>query len=167
MKHSKIYIISDAKGIGKTTTLQKWVAINNKISGFLTPVVNGKRMFYNIETKKLLPMETNKNGFEVGKYIFDKNSFEKVSKTIKQQWNNEVGKQIIIDEIGPLEIEKNLGFNELIVYLLNNLSVDKPDLILVVRENCLKSFLEKYKFKNVKSFTLNQFKNHFNIITNT
>ena len=156
----KIYILSDKKGIGKTTSLQKWVKINPQLKGFLTPLVNGKRMFQIIETNDFIPMETKNKNLKIGRYIFDKNSFDKVEKIILKSLFEENSKTIIVDEIGPLEINKNKGFHDLVLKLINGRNFNS-DLFFVVRESCLKNFIVKYKPTHFEILNLKEFNNRF------
>lgn len=157
MKH-KVVILCDAVGSGKTTALQEWVKQTPNALGFLSPVVNAKRMFQNIETGELIPMETENKDLEVGRFAFDSSNFKLVEDAIKQYFQQTTTEYLVIDEIGPLEIKKNLGFHELLLYLLKNISVSSPNLLLVVRNYVLEDFLIKYTFDNVIVLSVHEFK---------
>ncbi|WP_452220877.1 nucleoside-triphosphatase [Lacinutrix salivirga] len=159
MKSNTVYIISDAKRSGKTTALQTWLKDKTTISGFLSPVVNGKRIFFNIENKTFIPMETNNKDLKIGNYAFDNASFKHVEETILTLWEAKSTKCIVLDEIGPLEIESGLGFHNLILHLSKTIDQNKPDLLFVVRDYCLDRFLNKYPFKKPKIMTVKQFEN--------
>lgn len=161
MKRNQVYILSDSIGVGKTTAIQEWVKKTDNIFGFLSPDINGKRMFQNIESGKLIPMETEQKDLIVGKYDFDSESFKRVEKKIQEAWEAKTSDYIVLDEIGPLEIKKSLGFHELLINLQEENVQDKPNLLFVVRDYCLEVFLEKYDFKNVHVMTLEQFKSDF------
>lgn len=162
MNRNRVIILSDAIRTGKTTALQEWVKTTTNITGFLSPDVNGKRMFQNIETGDLLPMETEHKDLIVGKYAFDSKSFNHVETIIFEAWEIATSNFIVLDEIGPLEIYKNLGFHNLLIKLQAETGSKQSNLLLVVRDTCLDDFLKKYNFKNVKILTLNQFKSEFN-----
>ena len=162
MNHNQVFILSDAIRTGKTTALHKWVKNASNIVGFLSPDVDEKRMFQNIKTGDLMPMETEHQDLVVGKYAFDSKSFCHVENTILEAWETATSNYIVLDEIGPLEINKSLGFHNLLIRLQAETPSDQPNLLLVVRNSCLDDFLKKYNFKNVKVLTLSQFKNNFN-----
>ncbi len=161
MKQAKTYILSDAIRSGKTSALQNWAKKTPNVVGFLTPDIGEKRVFQNIETGKILPMEVEKGDLIVGKYNFDSQSFLYVEKYILKAYHSSGSKYIVLDEIGPLEIKKNLGFHNLLLQLQDNMDLVGPDLFFVVRDYCLEEFLEKYNFKNIETISLNAFKNRF------
>lgn len=163
MHNPKIYILSDKKGIGKTTSLQKWVKINPQLKGFLTPIVNGKRMFQIIETNNYLPMETESKELIIGRYSFNKKNFETVAQMVLKLSSGNSNQTIIIDEIGPLEINKNQGFHNLVLKL-TEIAANNPKLFFVVRESCLQDFITKYKLKNFEVINLKDF--HHKFLTN-
>lgn len=161
MNRTKTIILSDTIRIGKTTTLQIWVKEMPHVAGFLSPVIDGKRMFQDIRTGQQIPMETEHKDLEVGKYAFDSASFTKVEEKIRELWNEQSLDYLVIDEIGPLEIRKDKGFHQLIKYLSLSNSEQRPQLVFVVRDYCLDEFIEKYHFPNVEVFSLPEFKHHF------
>ena len=157
----KVIILSAAKRSGKTTALKKWVQGRSDISGFLSPDVDGIRMFENIETGEMIPMEDRNGDLEIGRFVFDSSGFEKVEKSIKKSWEEGVSEYLVIDEIGPLEINKNLGFHELLLYLQKNMTQNSPILFLVVRDYLLDEFLTKYGFEDVKISSLEEFSENY------
>jgi len=158
---NEVIILSDDKGIGKTTTLKNWVKDKSNIAGFLSPVFNGKRMFLNVETGAMIPMETEQKDLKVGKYAFDASSFDQVEKSFLKSWQEASNNFLVLDEIGPLEINKNLGFHELLLHVIEHSSENSPHLILVVRKDCIKAFLPKYKFQNTRILSMKEFKRLF------
>jgi len=161
MSSEGIYIISDEKGIGKTTSLQNWVKNNPKVSGVLSPIVSGKRMFQIIESKAFIPMEAGETTLKVGKYTFNKESFDVAEKAILNTLSNKSASFIILDEIGPLEIKQSLGFHNLLVKLFQQNLIENSTFIFVVRKSCLNGFLTKYKIQNPKVLCLEAFKLKF------
>jgi nucleoside-triphosphatase THEP1 len=159
MHNQKIYILSDKKGIGKTTSLQKWIESKSYLKGFLSPLVEGKRMFQIIETQEFIPMETKSKDLKIGKYLFDQKSFDKVEQIVLNTFLAGTKDTIILDEIGPLEINKNLGFHNLVLRLINTRKEYKSNLLFVVRQSCLKDFINKYKLSDYEIFNLDKF-NH-------
>ena len=156
MSNQRVFILSDKKGIGKTTSLQKWIEHKTNVVGFLSPIVDGIRMFQIIETGEFIPMETKSQDFKIGKYVFDKTSFEMVEKIVLKAFMNQCKKIIVIDEIGPLEINKNQGFHSLVQKLIN--TINSSRLFFVVRESCLNDFIIKYKLSKVEVLNLTEFK---------
>jgi len=156
-----IYILSDAIRTGKTTTLKNWAECTPNVVGFLSPEIHGRRMFQDIETDELIPMETESNDLIVGKFAFDSSSFVHVKTEILKAWEDAVADFIVLDEIGPLEINKGLGFHDLVLHLQEESSLKKPNLLFVVRDNCLEAFIEKYSFHNLLTMDLKQFRNNF------
>jgi len=94
---------------GKTTSLINWSAVRNDLYGILTPVVGGKRVFMNAQTKEQFPMEATgeEETLAVGRFEFSKTGFDKAIQIIRDAMTKEGW--LLIDEIGPLEI-KGEGF---------------------------------------------------------
>jgi len=160
MKQRKTYILSDSIRRGKTTALQEWVKQTPNVAGFLSPDIKGKRMFLDIKTGRLLEMEKTNGSLSIGKFTFDKHSFEYVENSIKTAWQSNTVDFIVLDEIGPLEIKKNLGFHELLLYLQDTAKNAHAHLIFVVRDYCLDDFKSKYRFNHIKVLTINDLKNN-------
>ncbi|WP_111684104.1 nucleoside-triphosphatase [Winogradskyella tangerina] len=160
MSNNKVYILSEAIRTGKTTALQDWIKKRSNVTGFLTPDINGKRMFFDIETGQLLDMEKPNGELSVGKFNFDKKSFEYIEKSVRNSWDLCHAEFMVIDEIGPLEIRKDSGFHQLVLHLLSTINEATPDLLFVVRDNCLEEFVSKYNFKEVKILRIVDIKNN-------
>jgi nucleoside-triphosphatase THEP1 len=84
----------------------------------------------------------------VGKYLFSAQGFAKASHILQQIACNSTT-EIIVDEIGPLELNNN-GFAFVLKDLLkqNNLN-----LLLVVREGLVQSVIDYFSLKNVTIIT--------------
>src|SRR5436190_309118 len=100
-----IYIVSGPVQTGKTTRLMEWCSDKENVFGIATPVVQGLRVFYDLNEKTIFPMEADvedKDILQIGKYIFSKSAFKKAEKIIVDG----IGKSeyLVIDEIGPLEL---------------------------------------------------------------
>ncbi len=158
MVPSKVFILTGAIQSGKTTALKAWIDKKELVAGFLSPVIDGKRMFLDIETMNLIPMESDRKDLEVGRYVFDAISFDRMERNVKKAWQQAKADFIVIDEIGPLEINKDQGFHELLCDLQGTLQDNRPNLLMVIRESCVEPFLSKYTFKDVKVLTLVEFK---------
>ncbi|MBF8456842.1 NTP transferase domain-containing protein [Kaistella sp. G5-32] len=156
--NNKIYIFSDKIGSGKTTLLKNWFENNENISGFLSPKVNGKRVFENLETGEQRLLEVEHSSLQIGKYSFDPEVFSWAESELSKQLNSQK-EWLIIDEIGPLEIRKEKGFHELILKILNDESSNYPKIVFVVRDFMVDEFIEKYQFQNPKILPKNFFVN--------
>ncbi|MGF2413129.1 MAG: nucleoside-triphosphatase [Ferruginibacter sp.] len=101
---NKIIILTGEIQTGKTTLLQQFCLQQNNIAGILTPIVNGKRMFY-IAEKDFFAMEThgNEEQLAIGKYLFSTAAFTKANAILLDASKSIELKYLIIDEIGPLE----------------------------------------------------------------
>jgi len=132
MKRLKVYILSDAIRTGKTTALQQWVEKTKSVTGFLSPDIDGKRMFLDIQTGKLIPMETSNKDLIVGKYAFDTNSFKYAENKLLEAW-------------------------KMLLQLQPEANRDYPNLLFVVRDYCLDEFIEKYGYEEAEVLSLKTF----------
>lgn len=156
--NNKIYIFSDKIGSGKTTLLKNWFENSENISGFLSPKVNGKRVFENLETGEQRLLEVENSSLQIGKYSFDPEVFSWAESELLKQLHSEK-EWLIIDEIGPLEIRKEKGFHDLILKIIADQSSIEPKIIFVVRDFMVEEFIEKYNFQNPKILSKNYFIN--------
>jgi nucleoside-triphosphatase THEP1 len=126
-----IFILTGPIQTGKTTSLEKWIISQPDVRGILTPVIDGKRMFRDIETGQLFMMEAKENESEVwkiGKFVFSKVQFERAEKILLKAGNT--NGWLVIDEVGPLELQEK-GFLHVIKKLL---AERKGPILLVVRD---------------------------------
>ena len=131
MPEPGVYILTAPVQTGKTTSLVNWSAKRNDVYGILTPIVDGKRVFMNAHTKEQFPMEAiegEKEVLTVGRFIFSKRNFDKAIQIIREAIDKK--KWLIIDEIGPLELQGR-GFHDILREVLLK---RKGNLLLVVRE---------------------------------
>lgn len=152
MMKPEVFILSGPIQSGKTTRLIKWCEGRNDVTGILTPDVDGKRFFFDIETKNLFLMEAREdegNILSIGKYKFSKSAFERASQILLNAINKNSG-WIIIDEVGPLEL-KGEGFSEVIKKLF--LIPSELNIILVVRENLFDTVLQYFNIKEYRLFS--------------
>lgn len=145
---SKINIVTGNIKTGKTTRLMKWALSQNNIDGIFQPVIDEKRFIYHIGSRTLRKLETSEteNITTIGKYNFS-------NETLAWAQNILIGcisknlDWIIIDEIGPLELNGN-GLEPAITNVIlqrNNIS---SQILCVVRETMLELFLQHYKLQN-------------------
>lgn len=152
---NKISIITGEINSGKTSFLEKQVLNRKDVGGILTPKINGKRFFKNISTQEIFEMETiasNNQCIQIGNYFFSKDGFEKANKILVDSVHY---LNLVIDEIGPLEINEKGFFNTLLFLLQNNF---KHHLILVVRKKLIDTVLQKFSIQNL-SFEITDINN--------
>jgi nucleoside-triphosphatase THEP1 len=70
----------------------------------------------------------------IGKYVFSSRAFERASRVLDEALQQKSG-WIIVDEIGPLELQEK-GFYQIVKRLLTDMS-ENVKLIFVVRKNLL------------------------------
>lgn len=147
---SKIYIYTGKIKSGKTTNLFRWCIGKTSIGGVLQPVIDGKRFFYSIRNKELIQLEPfndfNKDTIQIGKYNFLIKGFNKAKATLIEDFQQDLD-WLIIDEFGPLEFDGK-GLEPVITEILISKENFKGNLLVVIRENLLDMFLEKYKLKD-------------------
>lgn len=127
----KVWILTGPIQSGKTTSLVKWTENRNDVYGILTPLVEGKRVFMNVQSRQLFLMEAKEGETEtltVGRFIFSKNNFSKAVQIIRDGIDKDGW--LIIDEIGPLEL-KGEGFAEILKEVLLR---RQHKIILVIRD---------------------------------
>ena len=151
-----VIILTGDKQSGKTTFLKNWCVTQQYIAGILTPIVDDKRCFYDIETTAFSNMEVathpplNEGILIVGKYFFSQQNFAKAATTLMDACANSSLKYLIIDEIGPLELKQQKGFNQALLFVLEHLQ-KKVQLIIVVRQNCIEDIVQLLNVYNRQS----------------
>lgn len=162
-----LYVFSDATRVGKTTSIEVWCRNRMDIGGFLSPLHDGKRIFYFIAKKQFVEMElvsqASKEIWNIGRYSFSKSAFDEATKVLTDDWQE--GKQIcVLDEYGPLEQEdKGLLPNLNPVILAAGNSVDQH-LLVVVRKSILNQFVSRYRVGNI--FDMQTIKHFFSMHQN-
>jgi len=142
-KKKMVHILTGSINSGKTSFLENWCNGRQDVAGVLSPVVDGDRMFMNIQTKEIFRMVADENEREVllvGRYRFSKEAFGKAQNILRESKYGEGW--LIIDEVGPLEL-RGEGFYEVIMELLQDANI-KRNILFVVREGkineCLRVF---------------------------
>ena len=148
--NKKIYIVTGNIKAGKTTFVEKWIKSKTNVAGIIQPVINGERFIKNISSnnyKKLTTDVINSTTIKIGKYLFDTETFS----WAKDQLNEAVKTKpewLVIDEFGILELDGK-GLEPEFTNILNRIkNQDHTKLLVVVRENLLDQFWDKYKLKN-------------------
>jgi len=149
-----INIITGSRGIGKTTFLQKFkeqlIEKRTPPSGIMTPAIytpNGDKIgFYalnvaNGEQWELGRSDRTLDGPSYGPFSFSKRGFVKANKILKQVLIKGT-KDLILDEIGPLELERGYGFLPILPYI-NNFSSNR-NVYLVIRQSLIDDFIRRF-----------------------
>jgi len=137
----RIIIFTGPVHAGKTTALMHWCERRQDIGGILTPVINGKRFFWDNAAKEFFAMEADEEEekIAVGKYQFRKAGFEKAIQRIKQ---NTYKPWLVIDEIGPLEL-RGEGFAGVLKEVLEKQN-GRQTILLVAREQILNEVIQQF-----------------------
>lgn len=153
---NKIYILSGKIKSGKTTELFRWISGRKKVGGILQPVVDGKRFFYSVTEKKLIQLEiSNMNDkselgenkiLQIGNYSFLVEGFERAKEILKNDFNSNY-EWLIIDEIGPLELQDS-GLEPVVSCIVEKVKTSSSKLIFVVRDSILQEVIKKYNLQN-------------------
>ena len=151
----RIKILTGPIQSGKTTRLAKWIKSCPSCTGILAPVRDGLRYLYSIDSgqSKLLEARgdflAKDDLIRQGKYRFIKSSFDWAQNELllavrqKPEW-------IIIDEIGPLEMDGK-GLEPAVSKILEQMhNQDQFNLLLVVRKKLLEQFFQSYGIKETE-----------------
>ena len=147
----KILIVTGPVHSGKTTRLMHWAASQTKIDGIFQPVIDDKRFIYHIASRTLKSLEVpalakEEHIIRIGNYRFSKETFSWAQKKLLDCLSKDLD-WLIIDEIGPLELEGN-GLEPAISSIINARENVTAKIICVVREEILQKFIDHYKLHN-------------------
>lgn len=145
-----LFILTGPKHSGKTTALLTQFSGNPLVGGFLSPILDGKRYFFCLSNQSWFPMEEPENETDelpIGRYRFSKNAFSIAEAWFLDDQKMAAKKLLILDEAGPLELQE-MGFSQLLTQYLAN--PDHPDLLVVVREELVLPFTQKWKVSPVQ-----------------
>ena len=152
-----IYILSGPVQSGKTSRLQTWAAGHKNVRGILAPVIDGKRYLQDISNAERRLLEIDGNGNEsdvlrIGKYVFLEKTFSWARNVLTASLHHPA-KWIVIDEIGPLELQGK-GLEPAVRTILRNVS-NKVNVLWVVRQKLLTEVLQHYGLseKSIVHFT--------------
>lgn len=146
-KRPEIFILTGSVQSGKTTALFNWLA-DKKVSGILTPILEGRRVVYLIQSKQYLPFEivdTQVSTVVVGRYTFLQSSFDTMNQHLQHNTNVD-SDWLVVDEVGPLELRSE----GLYPALQKILATANPKVLLVVRESLVESVIEKFRLEGVR-----------------
>lgn len=133
----------------KTTTLLQWSSARDHVGGVLSPDVDGIRHLYNVKERIFIPWQkewqTDERDLVIGRFVFDHVAFTTAIGWLNDHLQNDSVSTIILDEIGPLELQGK-GWNE---WLQRSLHLQHgKDLVLVVRENIVSDVIKQYQLGN-------------------
>lgn len=157
---NNIIILTGKIQTGKTTFLQQFCRQRNDVAGILTPIVNGKRLFYNIADKIFfeLEAEVQEETLTIGKYVFSAESFAKANNILNSESKKNDINYFIIDEIGPLETKKKQGlYNSLKEITATSFNYT---LIIVVRQSLVDEVVTTFTLLNPLVLNLEEMKKH-------
>lgn len=147
---NRTFLISGPVHSGKTTRLQSWINLNNynKVDGILAPVLGGKRYLLHISSNEMRKLEliendTRSNFTNIGKYTFDNSVFEWANEKLMNLFNT-LPEYVIIDEIGPLELQGQ-GLEPAVSELLVRRRAELQNIIVIVRSTLMEQFFMHYR----------------------
>lgn len=148
---NQVYILSGKIQTGKTTRLMQWAATQKKIDGVLQPIIENKRFIYHISSRTLKQLEIDKTldqeeVIQIGKYNFSTKVFDWANKALLDAFNKNLD-WLIVDEIGPLELEGK-GLEPAVSKILSERDNFGGKIVCVVRDTILEKFISKYELKN-------------------
>lgn len=145
---AEILILTGAIKSGKTTRLMQWAASQKNIDGIFQPVIEYKRFIYHVSSRTLKQLENDQteNITTIGKYNFSNETFKWAKNILVESFKKDL-EYLIIDEVGPLELEGK-GLEKAISYVFKNTDSFKGKIVFVVRENLLDKFVEHYHIQN-------------------
>ncbi|OGU64351.1 MAG: hypothetical protein A2499_06250 [Stygiobacter sp. RIFOXYC12_FULL_38_8] len=145
---NKIKIVTGKIKTGKTTRLMRWATSQKNIDGIFQPVIDDKRFVYHIGSRTLKPLETSEteNVTSIGKYNFSNQTFAWSQKILSDYAAKNLD-WIIVDEIGPLELQGK-GLEPVISKLLSERENIHSKILCVVRDSILEKFIEHYGLQN-------------------
>lgn len=160
--NNKVIILTGAIQTGKTTLLQQFCK-QYHCAGILSPVINNKRMFYNIANPIFFDMEAsgNENTLAIGKYLFTAAAFERAGEILSAAADKNDIAFLVVDEIGPLEIKQQKGLYNYFKKILS--SPRHYTLIAVIRQGLVEEALHHFNIKQAQVLNIAEMKAHFAI----
>ncbi len=140
--------------------------MQHNFAGILTPIIKNERFFYNISSNEFFAMEASEleESFIVGKYRFAKKSFEKANSILIKESSKTDIDYLIIDEIGPLEVDKQQGLFKALNFIITKSF--HFTLLLIIRKTLLDNALTILKLQNSTIMNVTEMAHHFKTIKN-
>ena len=153
---SKIFVLSGPIQTGKTTRLSEWVNSQTRIDGILAPLIKGERHLLHIASLESHSLENTsdiKDQIRIGRFIFSRDVFLWARERLTTIDGSSID-WLILDEIGPLELEGK-GLELAISSLLKKFNSLEINILFVIREGLVQKVIEHYllNMKEVKPFT--------------
>jgi nucleoside-triphosphatase len=162
-----VHILTGPVQTGKTTRLMQWIKKHRDCAGILSPIINNKRHIYsilsdksrcleidNVHSREYLGNEDFKNIIIIGKYNFSTEVFGWAKEHL-QEAAKARKKWLIIDEIGPLELNGQ-GLEPAIDEIIKNYEISENHrLLIVVRENLVSDVIRHYQIENISRIDRN------------
>lgn len=160
--NKKFIILTGKKGSGKTTLLLNLFGKRTDAAGVLTITKEGKRVLYSLAGKMEHQFETD-SFFDgeiqkIGRFTFDSSAFRWAEGIIASSDFSTL-KYIIIDEAGPLELNRK-GFYDLLLRIINAVKGADVSLVIVVREECVDGIIELLALKECAVMNKENFETH-------
>lgn len=160
--NKEFIILTGRKGCGKTTLLHNLFGERDDAAGILTLTKEGRRILYDIAGREERAFEVD-HFFEgakqkIGKYTFDDASFKWAEGIIASADFSKM-KYIVIDEAGPLELNRK-GFYDLLIRIINTVKGTETTLVIVVREECVDGMIELLGIKGCSVMNRENFASH-------
>jgi nucleoside-triphosphatase THEP1 len=140
----KIILFSGPIRSGKTSRLRNWLIHQEKVVGLISPDKEDYRIFIDLRTghEKKMQAEANESFFEIGRFRFSTACFIWANRVLIDAVKDDEAKVLVIDEIGPLELQQS-GLYEGLRTALKSL---RPEviLVLVIREHLVDKYIGKF-----------------------
>lgn len=143
-----IFIHSGPVHSGKTTRLLHWAAGRQNIDGIAAPVIDNQRYLQHLRTNEVRLLEVHgimdqSEVIEIGRYRFSSHVFS-WAHDILIHCSHEPLDWLVIDEIGPLELDGQ-GLEPAVSSILNHTILhSSTKIVLVVRDNLYDKVLNHY-----------------------
>ncbi len=155
-----IHILSGPIHSGKTSSLLRWAADQSNLAGIATPDQGGLKKLYDLKAKRYFPFQINEPDHPaadcicIGKYKFSNAAFL-IARQILDRAVQQFPAWLIIDEIGPLELEGQ-GFEPVVGRIISQYSIAREgcDLLLVIRDTILDRVIDHYQITEFENSTL-------------
>ncbi|MCX6175621.1 MAG: hypothetical protein NTZ27_12785 [Ignavibacteriales bacterium] len=144
----KLFILTGPVHTGKTSRLMHWATQKKNIDGIFQPVIDDKRFIYHIASRTLRQLETDetRDVTMIGKFKFSNQTFDWAKNILGDCINKEL-EWLVIDEIGPLELEGK-GLEPTISKLFSEIEKFNGNILCVVRDSILEKFVEHYRLES-------------------
>jgi len=160
--NNKVIIITGNKGVGKTTKLLNIIGLLKSegvnIVGFTAACDwnNGERNEYrlvDVNSDKSITLCTifpDVNYEQSGRFYFNPTAVQYGKKLLTAHSDEKL--VIIIDEVGPFELDNKVWHSSLIYQLESTQNI----ILISVRKNLVNNIINKYKLKNVAVYSIDE-----------